>query len=110
MRWAVEEKLLNGIVVLVSMRQFTRPSVPLFDFEMQHFERIRFKIGVLSNSNAIVSLLHGEFCRAFAADVEVVANSKDVEVVRSMLNVPEGNVLRVLEQSGSLAVKNRETE
>ena len=76
LRWAIEEKLLNGIVAIVSMRQFTRPSIPFFNFEVQHFERIRFKISVLSNSNANVSLLHGEFCRALLQTLKLLPTNR----------------------------------
>lgn len=66
-RWVIEEQLVDGITVVVSMRQFTRPARPRFNFEVEDFEHILFKLRIMHNSNAIVNELHGEFCQAFAS-------------------------------------------
>ena len=90
LRWALETKLLDGIVIVISMRQFTRPQVPLFNFKLEDFDKIRFKVGIFSNSSAVINILHGEFCQAFAADLAVVSTEDEVKAVRSMLMAPEG--------------------
>lgn len=83
--WALQEKLIEGLFVIISMRQFTRPVSPCFNFGIEDFERIRFKLGIIFNSNAIVHELHGDFCRAFADGVRVVDQMEDAGTIRSML-------------------------
>ena len=67
------------------MRQFCRPVSPCFNFGIEDFERIRFKLGIIFNSNAIVHELHGDFCRAFAEGVRMVDQVEDAGTIRSML-------------------------
>eukprot|EP00434_Breviolum_minutum_P044813 symbB.v1.2.040073.t1/scaffold6955.1/size14280/1 len=38
--WAFREKLIEGLFVLISMRQFTRPVLPSFNFAIEDFERV----------------------------------------------------------------------
>ena len=82
--WAFREKLIEGLFVIISMRQFTRPVLPSFNFAIEDFERIRFKLGIIFNSNAIVHELQADFCRAFADGVSVVEDA-DEGAIHSML-------------------------
>jgi len=88
--WAFREKLIEGLFVLISMRQFTRPVLPSFNFAIEDFERIRFKLGIIFNSNAIVHELHADFCRAFADGVSVVEDA-DEGAIHSMLKTASTN-------------------
>jgi len=72
------------------MRQFTRPVLPSFNFAIEDFERIRFKLGIIFNSNAIVHELHADFCLAFADGVSVVEDA-DEGVIHSMLKTASTN-------------------
>lgn len=83
--WALQEKLIEGLFVIISMRQFSRPVSPCFNFGIEDFEHIRFKLGIIFNSNAIVHDLHGDFCRAFADGVRMVDQMEDAGTIRSML-------------------------
>ena len=85
--WAFREKLIEGLFV-ISMRQFTRPVLP--SFAIEDFERIRFKLGIIFNSKAIVHELHADFCRAFADGVSVVED-KDERAIHSMLQTASSN-------------------
>ena len=89
--WVFREKLVEGLFVIISMRQFTRPVLPCFNFDIEDFERIRFKLGIIFNSNAIVHELHGDFCRAFADGVSLVEDVSDQGAIHSMLKSTSNN-------------------
>lgn len=87
--WALQKKFLPGLLVVISMRQFTRPELPAFHFRDeagQAFERLEFNLTFFFNSNAIVHKLHAEFCKIYAhEEIEVLDGHDKCEAVKDIL-------------------------
>lgn len=87
--WALQKKFLPGILVVISMRQFTRPELPAFHFRDEAgeaFERMEFNLTFFLNSNAIVHKLHAEFCKTYAQEeIDVVDGHDNCEAVKDIL-------------------------
>lgn len=81
----VREKFIEAFMVLTTMRHFTRPVRPCFNFEDEWFAETYFAFPIFKNGNAIVSSLHAGFCEIIAGDSALVPDAGDTKRIRIAL-------------------------